>query len=301
MPGRTAPRSIHKVSFPARSRLRWRLARDGYIALAVAFLALRLLQVPPWDQSVDAYAYWSTRDGAMYDSAGAGAMGAYLYSPPFAQILSPVVALPWPIFVTMWTAINLGILWWLLGRWSLPAMLVLPIPFEIISGNVHLLYAGAIVIGFRVPAAWALPILTKVTPGIGLLWFAVRREWRSLALACLVTGAIVAVSFALDPQAWRDWINVLLGSSSTPVTVGPYLPVALVIRLPIAALIVVAAARTGRAWLLPVAVIAAMPVIWINSLAVLAACVPLRHVELARAGTRRAAPVESGAVEAVGS
>ena len=36
----------------------------------------------------------------------------------------------------------MGIVWWLLGRWSLPAMLFLPIPFEIVSGNVHLLYRG---------------------------------------------------------------------------------------------------------------------------------------------------------------
>ena len=41
----------------------------------------------------------------------------------------------------------------------------------------------AIVLGFRWPFTWAFVLLTKVTPGVGLLWFAVRREWRSLAIA----------------------------------------------------------------------------------------------------------------------
>ena len=84
-----------------------RLARDGYLALAAAFLLLRLLQVPPWDQSVDAYAYWTTRSGPMYDAQTAGSLGAYLYSPAFAQILAPLTWLPWPVFVTLWTALNL--------------------------------------------------------------------------------------------------------------------------------------------------------------------------------------------------
>jgi len=43
------------------------------------------------------------------------------------------------------------------------------------------LLAVAIAVGFRYPAAWALVLITKVTPGIGLVWFAVRREWCPLA------------------------------------------------------------------------------------------------------------------------
>ena len=252
-----------------------RLARDGFALLAIAFLLLRLLQVPPWDQSVDAYAYWTTRDGDLYDGSGAGTITAYLYSPAFAQLIRPLVILPWPLFVTIWTAINLAIVWWLLGRWSLPAMLFIPIPFEIISGNVHLMYAAAIVIGFRMSASWALPLLTKVTPGIGVLWYAARREWRALSIALGVTAAIVAVSFVLDPSAWSAWIDILRTSSSTPDTVGWYIPIPLLYRLPVAAAVALVAGYSGRSWLVPVAVVIAMPVLWLNSFAVLAACVPL--------------------------
>ena len=260
----------------SRRHVLWsRLARDGFLGLAVGFLALRLLNVQPWDQSVDAYSYWITHTGPMYGTKLAGAMGAYLYSPAFAQLLTPVTWLPWPLFSSLWTALNLALVWFLLGRWSLPAMLFLPIPFEIVSGNVHLLYAAAIVVGFRWAGTWALPLITKVTPGVGVLWFLARREWRQLALALGLTAALVAVSWLLNPQAWREWVGILTGSSSTPISLGPYVPVALAWRLPIAIALALAAGLFNRAWLIPVAVVVAMPIIWLNSLAVLAACVPL--------------------------
>ncbi len=253
-----------------RNPLLLRLARDGYVALAAAFMSLRLLQVRPWDQSVDAYAYWSTAHGPMY-AQGAGAMGAYVYSPAFAQILTPVTILPWPVFVTIWTGLNFALLWWLLGRWSLPAMLFLPIPFEIVSGNVHLLYAAAIVLGLRTAAPWALMLLTKLTPGVGVLWFAVRREWHPLSVAVGVTALLAAVSYLLDPSAWWGWLDILQTSSSTPATVGWFLPVPLLVRLPIGIVLVVAGAALNRRWLVPFALVIAMPVVWLNSLAVLAA------------------------------
>ena len=76
--------------------MRDRLLRDGYLILAIAFVALRALGVQPWAESVDAYAYWSTRDGISYAAAETGQIGAYLYSPAFAQLLTPLVWLPWP-------------------------------------------------------------------------------------------------------------------------------------------------------------------------------------------------------------
>ena len=275
-----------------------RLARDGFIGLAAAFLVLRLLQVKPWDQSVDAYAYWATGHGAFYGAHTAGAMGAYLYSPAFAQLLAPVTWLPWPVFVTGWTALNLVVVWFLLGRWSLPAMLFLPIPFEIVSGNVHLLYAAAIVLGFRWSAVWALPLITKLTPGVGVLWFLPRREWRSLGVAAVVTAVIAGASYLLDPAAWNAWVAILSGSSSTPETLGWYLPIPLLWRLPVAAVAVLFAGATSRPWLVPLAVVVAMPIIWVNSLAVLAACVPLARARQSAAG--RFAPALRAPIGATG-
>jgi hypothetical protein len=259
--------------------VRDRLLRDGFVVLAMVFVGLRLLAVQPWADSVDAYAYWTTRDGSFYEAATTGRIGAYLYSPAFAQLLAPLVWLPLAVFTALWTAVNCAALWFLLRRWSLISLLFIPIPFEIVSGNVHLLYAVAIVVGFRWAASWALPLLTKVTPGVGMVWFLVRREWRLLAIALGTTMAIALASFVLDRPAWEQWLALLRsGGGATDAnlaTPGWYLAVPLAPRLLLAAGIVAIAGFTDRRWLMPVGVVLAMPVIWLNSLAVLAACVPL--------------------------
>jgi len=260
--------------------VRDRLLRDAYLILAVVFVGLRLFAVEPWADSVDAYAYWTTRDGVFYDEAATGRIGAYLYSPAFAQALAPLVVLPLAVFTALWTAINLAALWWLLGRLALPSLLFLPIPFEIISGNVHLLYAVAIVAGFRFAPAWTLMLVTKVTPGVGLIWFLVRREWRPLAAALGVTGAIALASVVLDTDAWRQWVALLQGDlgdvgGSTVETLGWYLPVPLLPRVVLACALAAFAGLTDRRWLVPFAVTLALPVVWLNGLAILAAIVPL--------------------------
>lgn len=257
-----------------------RLLRDSYIILSAVFVGLRLFAIEPWADSVDAYAYWTTRTGDFYASAETGRIGAYLYSPAFAQALAPVVILPIAVFTALWTAINCTAVWWLFRRRALASLLFLPIPFEIISGNVHLLYAVVIVIGFRAPAAWVLPLVTKITPGVGLIWFAARREWRALSVALGATAGIAAVSYLLDPSAWAQWIDLLTAGAATAgkgsfPTVGYYLPVPLLPRLILAAAVVAFAALTNRRWLVPVAVVLALPVVWSNSLAILAAAYPL--------------------------
>jgi hypothetical protein len=272
----TARRNLQGHRTDPTTPLRDRLLRDGYVVLAVAFVALRLAAVQPWVESVDAYAYWATRSGDLYASAEAGRIGAYLYSAAFAQLLWPLVQLPWPIFCALWTAVLCAVYWLLVGRLALPLLLFIPIPFEIVSGNVHLLIAAAIVAGFRYPAAWSLPLLTKVTPGIGLIWFAARREWRALAIALGVTAAIAVVSAALAPSAWSEWFGLLRRDAAAPLdTPGWYAPIPLLIRLPIAAAVVAWGALTDRRWTLPVAVTLALPILWLNGFAVLAAVPPL--------------------------
>ena len=260
--------------------MRDRLLRDGYVILAVVFVGLRLFAIRPWADSVDAYAYWTTRSGDFYAAAQTGQIGAYLYSPAFAQALAPLTWLPIAVFTALWTGINCAALWWLMGRLALPSLLFLPIPFEIISGNVHLLYAVAIVAGFRYPVTWALMFLTKVTPGVGVLWFLVRREWRAFVLATGVTATIAAASLLLDRPSWDAWLRLLQADMSGAgqasfQTVGWYVPIPLLPRLVGAAALVALAAWVDRRWLMPFGVVLALPVLWLNGLAVLAAVVPL--------------------------
>lgn len=257
-----------------RTRLQERLLRDGYVVIGAAFVILRLLLVPPWDQSVDAYAYWSTRSGVAYGDVGA--MGEYLYSPAFGQLLSPVTWLPWPVFNAAWTVLNLVLLRLVAGRLALPVLLLPPVAFEVVSGNVHLLYAFAIVAGARLPALWALPILSKVAPGVGVLWFVLRRQWRPAVVALGTTSVIIAVSVAYDPAAWRAWFGILEGSLGAElVTVGWYVPIPFLPRLAGAIVVLSLGAVTGQPWALPVAVTLALPVLWLNGFAVLVALVPI--------------------------
>lgn len=252
-----------------------RLPRDLFLGLAIAFVGIRLVGLAPWDQSVDAYAYWSTRDGTLYEASSVGVLGSYLYSPAFALLIAPLSWLPWALFNAAWTTMNIAIVWALAGRWSLLALLFLPIPMELVAGNVHLVYAAVAVFGLRYPVLWVVPLVTKVTPGIGLLWFAVRREWRNLAIALGATAVLLAVSFVLTPDGWREWVALLLGSDAAPTeTPGFFIPIPLPFRLAAAAAIVVWGAQTDRSWVLPIAMTLALPLLWLNGLATLAGLAP---------------------------
>ncbi len=245
-----------------------------YVGLVLGFVLLRLFSVRPWDQSVDAYAYWSTRDGDYYAGAMVGRLGSYVYAPVFAQVAAAVTWLSWPLFNALWTALNCAALFALAGPWAPLALLFLPIPFEIVSGNIHLLMAVAIAVGFRWPAAWAFVLLTKVSSGIGLLWFVVRGEWRALGAACGLTLALAGVSFAVAPDAWRQWLDLVATAAVAPDTPGWRWDVPLPLRLLVAGAVVIWGARTDRRWTVAVAATLALPVIWLNGLALAVGALP---------------------------
>jgi hypothetical protein len=223
----------------------------------------------------DARAYWAAPLDAPYVPGSVGRESAYLYSPAFLVAMSPLRALPWPLFVAAWTVILLAVLYWLARPLLFLPLLVLTLP-EIWGGNITILLAAAIVVGLSRPAAWAFPLLTKVTPGVGVLWFAFRGQWSRLAAALLATAAIIGVTAIVTPGLWAEWMS-LLASSTGSSTVPGSVPVPLMLRLPAAVLVIAWAARTDRAWLLPVGVLLAMPVIWWGSLAILIATVALRR------------------------
>ena len=229
---------------------------------------------------LDSHAYWSAWRNGLY-SAAPEQRDAYLYSPAFAQGIWPLTLLPWPVFCVGWMLAGAAAYAWLLaplGRtWAVPlfGMCVL----EIVTGNVWPFFALVLVAGFRFPAAWAFPILLKLTPGVGLLWFAVRREWRALTIAVLTTLAVAGVSFAVAPHLWTEWVRLLLHPEQFmnparkvmhPTLHFPAL-VHLAVGIPISIALTVHAARTNRAYLLPVAVLLSVPVFGLNVFGILAA------------------------------
>lgn len=233
----------------------------------------------PWSRFLitgqDARCYWVPGYDAPYALSDWTAPIAYVYSPAFLQLLAPLKVLAWEPFLGIWTIILLLAVRFLSGPRLFALAILVAVP-ELIGGNIHLLVGVAIVVGFRYPAAWSLILLTKVTPGIGLLWFAVRREWRSLAIALGATAAIVAVSLALDPRAWLEWIGVIGASVGKTSGTWAALPIPLWFRLPIAIGVVVWGARTDRRWAVPVAAMLALPALWYGGAAILLAIIPLR-------------------------
>ena len=246
--------------------------RDALIVIGIgrALWFFFVQGIRPWEfLGVDARAYWRIDLADPYASSVVGEISTYLYSPAFAQAMAPFGALPFPVFFALWTALSVVLLAWLVRPWpwAVP-ILALPIIYELCVGNVHFLIAAAIVLGFRFSSTWAFPILTKITPAVGVGWFLVRREWRAFAIAVGTTAAIAGVSFMLNATAWQDWIAFLLDS--------PGRSQLLVLRVILAAGLVAFGARTGRRWLVPVAVWISLPIVWINSWVILLAVIRLR-------------------------
>jgi hypothetical protein len=227
----------------------------------------------------DSYAYWAVDPFHPYVAA-LGTAGSFTYSPAVALAFAPAHLLPFNVFFVAWDSFLIVNLAWLTGKYTLAWLVFLPVTLELFHANVHLLLATVCVLGFEYPALWSIGLLTKVTPGVSLLWFVVRREWRALAIATGATAAISAVSFVVAPGAWFDWLNFLLTSNSTGATANDwyavYLP-PLWLRLAGAALLVVWGARTDRRWVVPVATMLAMPVLWVTAPAVLTAVPRLRR------------------------
>jgi hypothetical protein len=201
---------------------------------------------------------------------------AYLYSPAFIQVISPLQRLTLDAFLTVFRDAQVIALILLVGPFSVFAVFLAPVASEINAGNIHLFLGLAIVAGFRWPALWSFVLLTKVTPGLGLLWFGVRREWRSLAVAFGATGAVVVGSvllFGVGP--WVAWANVLIANSGLDHDALMPVQLPLWLRLVLAAALTVWGARTDRRSVVPIACLIALPWIWFTSLSMGLAAVPL--------------------------
>ena len=261
-----------RTRIPRLRRQTLKAMRDGAIVACLVLAVAHLLGL--LDIGVDAFAYWNADPTSPYGASTDGTTGAYFYSPAFAQLTAPVHLLPWQVFIAAWTVLLTAALVWQAGLWTALALLLVPVFVDLTVGNIHLLIGAAILLGFRWPWAWAFVLLTKVTPGVGLLWFAFRREWRSLAIALGATAAIAAGSFALNPSLWFEWVDILTAAASGPDWAF-IVPIPVWLRLPVAVAILFWGARTDRFWTVPLASCIALPVLRFNGFAMLVAMLPL--------------------------
>jgi hypothetical protein len=199
----------------------------------------------------DAWNYWS---GIPYESEH------YRYAPAYYWVTLPLRALPFEVFVSLWAVAHLAAIAWL-GPWTI----VLAFD-DVIRGNVTTFLAVAIVLAVRGQAwTWVAVLLTKVTPGVGLLYHVGRREWRAVVVAVATTLFVVVVTWPLG--LWPEWFRSLGAAQGTYPTVDLVAP--LPIRVLIGGVLSLAAARW--LWLLPIGMIVAMPGLLPSSFALLAA------------------------------
>lgn len=257
--------------------IRSRLPGDALLAAGIGAALITVGGLVRFGVGWDAHAYYVAWPDGLYD-VPPGQMDAYNYSPVFAQVIYPLTLLPWPVFCLVFVAAAAAGVTWLvrplplvpaIGLW----MVCLP---EIASGNIYWLLAVCAVLGVSRGSPWCASLFTKVLPTVGPVWFAVRREW-SLLLGFLGAAAVVlALSYATNPQAWAAWLEFLsTNSEDADVASLPGVP-PLWLRLPLALVVTVYAARVSRAWLLAVAMLLATPIVGAGSFALLAAIPRLR-------------------------
>jgi hypothetical protein len=213
-------------------------------------------------ESTDVRAYYFA------NYAQPGSPDSFVYSPAFEQVTEPLRWLGWDAFRTMWRLFEVAALVAMAGPLSAPLLFVAPVAAEVNNADVNLLMPAAIIAGFRYPAAWAFVLLTKITPGVGLIWFAVRREWRSLGIALGATAVIVLASFVTVPSLWFDWFRMLTTAdhdyADVVVIAGP-----MWLRVLAGAVIVAWGASTDRRWTVIVGCWVALPATWLTTTAML--------------------------------
>ena len=267
----------------------WGRTRRG-VLLAVAAVGSALLLVVAlncWPEPSDEHAYWLAarrllEGQPLYDpTAFPGTPFAYWYPPTFAQALLPIAAvIPSAWFSAGWTVLLLACLWYLGVRnifVTLALVAFLPVAVELWFRNIHLVLAVLLVLALRRwPVLFAIGAAIKVAPGIGVIYLAARGRWRDAAITTGVGGLLLIVSVVLAPDAWRQFLDVVIGRgpSDMPSIIPVPYGVRALLGIALAAVAGRISIRSGEV-LLVVAVMIASPTLWATAFSLLAAIVPL--------------------------
>lgn len=257
---------LRRSRFVRRYAAAWPVISWGLFGVGALYCVVSLAGLTGYPTAADgivpgdAWNYWS---GTPYTSEH------YRYSPAFYWLTAPLGAVPFELFLCIWTVAHLAVIAWL-GPWT-----ILLAFDDIIRGNVSTFLAAGVVLALRgQPWTWSWTILTKVTPVVGILYHVGRREWRSVIVALGVTVGIVAVTWPLG--LWPEWFASLAAAPDNYQTVDLLAP--LPVRLAIGSVLCLLAARW--VWLLPMGMIIAMPGLWPSSFALLAAIPRLMRTEV---------------------
>lgn len=267
----------------------------GYLLCADGFLLHGVYGVGVGAGAGDVFAYWTAGrhviDGGTVYGPGVGGYAAYLYPPPLAQAFALVGWLPFSVVVWGWRALEALCLLAAVGSLrnvGLVLALWPPVIAELDAGNVHLVIAAAVAMAIRGDARFILPVALTKYASLAAVPAAVVANRRGLLVGAAAAAAIVALSFALSPQLWRDYLRFLGSVPSTDsgwYNLGAHVPLPL--RIALAGILAFASIRWVR--LSAVATTLALPVLWFHSLSTLVAVVarPAMAVPPGDAGASR--------------
>jgi hypothetical protein len=270
---------------PRASRAWRRLVLVPLAAIGGALLAVIVAVF--WTNPGDDFAYWLAAArlaaGQPIYATGEAAFApyAYHYPPPLAQVLAPfTLVVPAMAYLIAYRGLHLLVTWELAGRRMLPMLALiafLPVALELRFENVNLLMALGIVYALgRWPWLFAVGALIKVSPGLGIIYLALRRRWRDAIISSVVGIVIVAVSYAIDPGLWRAFLDAIGDRAS--ITGNSLLPFPYAVRAAAGLVLTIAGGIIGRRrgeLLLVAGMTVANPNLALNGLAVLAAAVPI--------------------------
>ena len=262
-----------------------RIGRDALVIVGIVLAAWVWLEFTrSGGQPVDVRYYWAANPADLYPHPELGEHNGYNYSPAFELVVAWGRNLPFEVFVAIWRAVLLAALVYMAGPFTILVLFAVPVASEVNAGNIQILLALAVVWGFRWPGTWAFVILTKLTPGVGLLWFAVRREWRAVGIALAVTAVVAGIAFVLRPGAWLGYLELLTRAPAPAVA--PYY-LTFWQRLPFALAFIVFGAWRGYRWPVVVGATLALPVYYIISSSMLVGVIPFLREALGREIERR--------------
>jgi hypothetical protein len=171
-------------------------------------------------------------------------------------------------------------LWYLGLRNGLVALALigfLPVAVELWYRNVHLVLAVILVVAIRRwPIFFAIGAAIKIAPGIGVAYLAARGRWRDAVMVSAFGLVLLAVSVALSPAAWAQFVDVVVGRG--PSDMPSIIPVPYGLRALIGLGLAVVAGRIAPRYgepLLVVAIMIASPTLWATAFSLLVAVVPL--------------------------
>ena len=192
-----------------------------------------------------------------------GAYGTFSYAPPWAVLFAALAWVPDLVMQAAMMGLSLLAVRYVAGSWLWAGLVFLyPISAMVLwAGNIEFLIAAAIVLAARGHSGpLAFTALAKVSPILAVP----RSGWREAALVIAIALLVTLPWLHL----WPEWIDYLLRQPTTiDIHVGP----PWYVRLPFA----LALLLLRRPWAPAVAVVVAMPSLWLGTFVILTAAVRL--------------------------